>query len=54
MTSDQKSVESSTSWACWVSPRREEIVAAPASLDLVGVHGSLTRHEMLVPCVVVA
>lgn len=25
-----------------------------ASLDLVGVHGSLTRHEMLVPCVVVA
>ena len=26
----------------------------PASLDLVGVHGSLTRHEMLVPCVVVA
>jgi len=27
---------------------------SPASLDLVGVHGSLTRHEMLVPCVVVA
>ncbi len=26
----------------------------PASLDLVGVHGSLTRHEMLVPCIVVA
>jgi hypothetical protein len=26
----------------------------PASLDLVGVHGSLTRHEMLVPCLVVA
>ena len=26
----------------------------PASLDLGGVHGSLTRHEMLVPCVVVA
>lgn len=26
----------------------------PASLDLVGVHGSLTRLEMLVPCVVVA
>lgn len=25
----------------------------PASLDLVGVHGSLTRHEMLVPCLVV-
>ncbi|WP_246123215.1 alkaline phosphatase family protein [Cellulomonas terrae] len=25
-----------------------------ASLDLVGVHGSLTRHEMLVPCLVVA
>jgi len=27
---------------------------SPASLDLVGVHGSLTRHEMLVPCIVVA
>lgn len=26
----------------------------PASLDLVGVHGSMTRHEMLVPCLVVA
>jgi hypothetical protein len=26
----------------------------PASLDLVGVHGSLTRSEMLVPCLVVA
>ncbi|MBO3084195.1 alkaline phosphatase family protein [Cellulomonas fengjieae] len=26
----------------------------PASLDLVGVHGSLTHHEMLVPCLVVA
>lgn len=26
----------------------------PASLDLVGVHGSLTRHEMLVPWLVVA
>ena len=26
----------------------------PASLELIGVHGSLTRHEMLVPCVVVA
>jgi hypothetical protein len=26
----------------------------PASLELVGVHGSLTRHEMLVPCLVVA
>ncbi|WP_315097479.1 alkaline phosphatase family protein [uncultured Cellulomonas sp.] len=26
----------------------------PASMDLVGVHGSLTPHEMLVPCVVVA
>jgi hypothetical protein len=26
----------------------------PASMDLVGVHGSLTRHEMLVPCLVVA
>jgi len=26
----------------------------PASLELVGVHGSLTPHEMLVPCVVVA
>ncbi|MBT0994892.1 alkaline phosphatase family protein [Cellulomonas sp. DKR-3] len=26
----------------------------PASLDLVGVHGSLTPHEMLVPCIVVA
>lgn len=25
----------------------------PASLDLVGVHGSLTRHEMLVPFLVV-
>ncbi len=25
-----------------------------ASMDLVGVHGSLTRHEMLVPCLVVA
>ncbi|MGY4642735.1 alkaline phosphatase family protein [Cellulomonas sp. URHB0016] len=25
-----------------------------ASLELVGVHGSLTRHEMLVPCLVVA
>ncbi|WP_028046494.1 alkaline phosphatase family protein [Cellulomonas sp. URHE0023] len=27
---------------------------SPASLDLIGVHGSLTRHEMLVPCIVVA
>ena len=27
---------------------------SPASMDLVGVHGSLTRHEMLVPCLVVA
>jgi hypothetical protein len=26
----------------------------PASLDLVGVHGSLTRSEMLVPCLVTA
>ncbi|MEZ0447790.1 alkaline phosphatase family protein [Cellulomonas sp. ICMP 17802] len=26
----------------------------PGSLDLIGVHGSLTPHEMLVPCVVVA
>jgi len=26
----------------------------PASLTLVGVHGSLTPHEMLVPCIVVA
>ena len=26
----------------------------PGSMDLVGVHGSLTRHEMLVPCLVVA
>lgn len=26
----------------------------PASLELIGVHGSLTRHEMLVPCIVVA
>lgn len=26
----------------------------PASLGLVGVHGSLTPHEMLVPCLVVA
>ena len=26
----------------------------PASLDLVGVHGSLTPLEMLVPCLVVA
>lgn len=26
----------------------------PASLELVGVHGSLTPHEMLVPCIVVA
>jgi len=26
----------------------------PASLELVGVHGSLTRYEMLVPCLVVA
>jgi hypothetical protein len=25
----------------------------PASLDLVGVHGSLTRHDMLVPFLVV-
>ncbi|MCR6703640.1 MAG: alkaline phosphatase family protein [Cellulomonas sp.] len=25
-----------------------------ASLDMVGVHGSLTPHEMLVPCIVVA
>ena len=24
----------------------------PASLGLVGVHGSLTRQEMLVPCLV--
>jgi type I phosphodiesterase/nucleotide pyrophosphatase len=27
---------------------------SPASLELVGVHGSLTRLEMLVPCLVVA
>lgn len=26
----------------------------PASLDLVGVHGSLTPHEMLVPAIVIA
>ncbi|WP_421741248.1 alkaline phosphatase family protein [Cellulomonas sp.] len=26
----------------------------PGSLDIIGVHGSLTRLEMLVPCVVVA
>ncbi|HWJ84302.1 MAG TPA: alkaline phosphatase family protein, partial [Cellulomonas sp.] len=52
----------------WVVPVVGDVVAAmtgratvvdsrtqtPASLDLVGVHGSLTAHEMLVPCIVVA
>jgi hypothetical protein len=52
----------------WVAPIIGDVVVAmkgratvvdsrtqsAGSLDLVGVHGSLTPHEMLVPCVVVA
>ncbi|MEN0129775.1 MAG: nucleotide pyrophosphatase/phosphodiesterase family protein [Brevundimonas sp.] len=52
----------------WVAPIIGDVVVAmlgratvvdsrtqsSASLDLVGVHGSLTPHEMLVPCIVVA
>ncbi|MDM7831382.1 alkaline phosphatase family protein [Cellulomonas edaphi] len=51
----------------WVQPVIGDVVVAmsgratvvdsrtqsPASLDLVGVHGSLTPHEMLVPCLVI-
>ncbi|ROS30874.1 alkaline phosphatase family protein [Cellulomonas sp. PhB150] len=52
----------------WVAPVIGDVVVAmtgratvvdsrtqtPASLDLVGVHGSLTPHEMLVPAIVIA
>ncbi|RHA41284.1 alkaline phosphatase family protein [Cellulomonas rhizosphaerae] len=52
----------------WVAPVIGDVVVAmtgratvvdsrtqtPASLDLVGVHGSLTAHEMLVPAIVIA